>query len=193
MSRELSGSFVAAVALGAAAALGGCFADAPADDTADPGAEPSPPSGRAADTLADVLGGDPPPAVVHGTYRVPVPDDLAPFSVYELDEASVEIVDGTLHVSFLLPEGLLGFSTVATFVGPVTPGAEIAVSGLMGHGTCRFDGNVECALAYYAVETDLAAVTAYWRARGDAFVDARVQVASLFDDDPLGVLRLSVE
>ena len=178
-----------ALSLGALA-LGGCFADAPADDSANLPGDEAP---RADSTLVDVLGGDPPPAVVHGTYRVPVPDDLAPFASYELDDASVEIVDGQLHVSFQLPEGLLGFSSSATFTGPVSAAAEIAVSGAMGHGTCRFDGNVECALAYYAVQTDLAAVTAYWQARGDAFVDARVQVASLFDDDPLGVLRLSVE
>jgi hypothetical protein len=192
MSRERSSSLV--VALTAAAAFGGCFADAPADDTVD-WDEPAG-LGRGDTTLTDVLGGDPPPAVVHGTYRVPVPDDLAPFATYELDDASVEIVDGVLTVQFRLPEGLLGFTAPATFTGNVASSGgavEVAVSGYMGHGSCRFDGGVECALAYYAVETDLTAVTEYWRARGDAFIDARVQVASLFDDDPLGVLRLSVE
>lgn len=163
MSRALAGTVVVA----AAALVGGCFADAPVDDIAAVG-EPA------------------------GTFRVPVPDDLAPFATYEVDEAAFEIVDGTLSVSFRLPEGLLGFAASATFTGPVV-GGEAAVSGPMGHGTCRVDSGVECALAYRADAADVAAVQAHWTARGDAFVDARVQVASLFADDPHGVLRLSIE
>jgi hypothetical protein len=192
MSRVRSRLLVVLGALAAAATavvLGGCFADAPADDSADWN-EPTAP--RAEAGLSEVFAGDVPPAVVHGTYRVPVPDDLAPFATYEVEDANVEIVDGTLSVSFLLPEGLLGYATPVTLSGPATAG-EVTVSSYQGHGTCRFDNGVECDLAYYAVDADLAAVTAYWRARNDAFVDARVQIASLFDDDPLGVLRLTVE
>lgn len=184
--RELS---IGPAALLALAALSGCFADAPADDTAVLGEGP-----RADVVLGGLMNDGEPAEIFRGTYRVPVPDDLAPFAVYELDDASLVLAGGTLTVSFSLPEGLLGFTSTATFQGPAPDtAAEVTVSGLQGHGTCRLDGTIECALTYHAVQADLAAVTAYWRTRGDAFVDARVQVASLFDDDPLGVLRLSVE
>lgn len=172
----------------AAMALTGCFVDAPADDTADD------PALRADGVRTGLVTDE--PSVVHGTYRVPVPDDLAPYAIYEVADATVDVDlgRGVLQVSFVLPEGLLGFPSVASFSGAAQPGVgDVAVSGPQGHGTCRVDGTIECALQYYAVAANLEAVTAYWTARGDAFVDARVQVASLFDDDPLGVLRLSVE
>ncbi len=187
MSRVCSVLFACGVVSG----LSGCFVDAPADDTGGDDFAP-----RADGLRTSLIGGDSTPEVVHGTYRVPVPDDLAPYATYTLTDATVDVSGGVLQVSFVLPEGLLGFAPVMTFSGsfagaPV--GSEVAVSGPQITGTCRVDGTIECAVQYYAVSADLAAVGAYWRARGDAFVDARVQVASLFDDDPLGVLRLSVE
>jgi hypothetical protein len=181
-------SFLSIAATGTAClGLGGCFVDAPADDSAD---DPA----LSADGFRSGLVADDEPAIVHGTYRVPVPDDLAPFAIYEVADATVDVSGGVLQVSFVIPEGLLGFPAAASFAGAAQPGVgDVAVGGPQGHGTCRVDGTIECALQYYAVSADLEAVSAYWRARGDAFVDARIQVASLFDDDPLGVLRLSVE
>lgn len=186
MSRVCSLLFACSL-VGGVVPLGGCFVDAPADDTGGDDFAP-----RADGLGTGLISADPTPEVVHGTYRVPVPDDLAPYAIYELRDATVDVSGGLLQVSFVLPEGLLGFPSTMTFTGSLG-GAEVAVSGPAGFGTCRVDGTVECALQYYAVQADLAAVGAYWRARGDAFVDARIQVASLFDDDPLGVLRLSVE
>jgi len=174
-----------------ACGLAGCFVDAPADDTG--GDDFAPRDGL---RTVGIRGSDTTPEVVHGTYRVPVPDDLAPYATYTLSDATVDVSGGLLQISFALPEGLLGFPSVATFTGSFggsLGGTDVTVSGPQGTGTCHVDGTVECALTYYAVQADLEAVGAYWRARGDAFVDARVQVASLFDDDPLGVLRLSVE
>lgn len=182
--RELSFGLTAALAL-----LGGCFVDAPADDSADLSEGP-----RADGVIGGAMSGGEAPQIFRGTYRVPVPDDLAPFAVYPLDDAALVLAGGTLSVSFTLPQGLLGYASTATFQGAAPDGAtEVTVSSFQGHGTCRLDGGIECALSYYAVQADLAAVTAYWRARGDANVAARVQVASLFDDDPLGVLRLTIE
>ena len=121
MSRALAGSLVLA-----AAVLGGCFADAPADDTED--------------------------------------EDIGALASYEVEEAAFEIADGTLRDSFRLPDDLLGSAEPVVLTGRLI-GAEAAVSGPMGHGTCRVglgDGGLECTLA-------------------------------LFDDDPHGVLRLSIE
>lgn len=184
--RELSFGLTAALLL-----LGGCFVDAPADDSTDLG------EGLRAELAGSAIGGGDAPELFHGTYRVPVPDDLAPFAVYPLDDAALVLASGALSVSFTLPEGLVGYpaAATATFQGAAPDGAtEITVTGYHGKGTCRLDGAIECALSYDAgaLLSDPVAVAAYWRARGDANVAARVQVAELFDDDPLGVLRLTV-
>lgn len=167
-----------------ATALGGCFVEAPADDVGSP---------LRAGAIGAALGDAPEQAAWRGTYTVPVPVELTDAASFPVTDVAVAIHDHTLTVTFSLPEGLLGYRASATFTGTVggPDDVEVAITGLAGHGTCRLDHGLDCDLIYYAPTADLGAVADYWRARQEAQVDARVQVASLFEDDPLGVLRLT--
>lgn len=160
-----------------------CFTEVPGgDETALP---------RADAILGLSLGSEGAPAEVSATYWVPVPDDLAAHATYVLTDATA-VVGAALTVSFTLPEGLLGFPVAVTFRGTGGERGEIAVTGGAGSGTCWHADVLECELRYYPIHADLDAVRAYWQARGDAAasIDARVAVASLFDDDPLGIVRI---
>lgn len=97
----------------------------------------------------------------------------------------------TLDVGFALPAGLVGDDRPIRLSGMFAPGdTVVAVSSDDAVGECTLQPTLDCDLTYYAGGVDLRAVERHWRARGlsPRALAARLQVARLFDADPLGVL-----
>lgn len=174
------------MAAGVMAGLGGCVDAVATDDAA----------ARA----------DQPPAVAQGdrataTYRVPLPAELADLhdlAAFGLALADARVTDDRLAVTFTLPAGLLGFDAIVQLEGARTGASDVvAIAGPLGTGACTIVGGatLRCELAYrpLAYTVDLDAVARYWQGRGDAAIDQRLIVSSLFDDDPLGVLELPLD
>jgi len=114
----------------------GCFADAPADDTAD--------LPRRAG-LAPDLG-----VVVDATYHVPALDDLAPPAAYAVDDADLVVVGERVELTFTLPAGRGGQPVAMRFEGRrATAGGAFVVAGAHGVGSCRGERTLACELEYF--------------------------------------------
>lgn len=156
-------------------------------------------------TLLAACGSDPDPAgggdpVPHangdfpGVYIVPTIDDpaLAAAAVFPLDHVEWSVTGGIATLHYDLPPGLVGGDLDVTLTGPIEPGQRVVyLSGPVGTGVCTATGKlVSCreeftGLGTLPISTDVIAQRAALEYPGP--VDHRLEVASQFASDPIGV------
>ena len=130
-----------------------------------------------------------------GTYSVPVPDGLLSASKWETD-ATAYVSGSDITVSYLLPEGLVG-KGVDPFVFRGSPSGQsfFSVSGDGVFGTCMLSDAkpLTCMLKYPGLrineESRNEALKSHFS--GQALLD-RMQVATLFGNDPAGLLTVKL-
>jgi hypothetical protein len=157
-------------------------AEAAASNPATPAARVSP-----APAQSDVA---PSPAGTYrGTYFVPVPRELEPYALFELDAVRVEVRDDELGLDYDLPELLLGEPRGLSFRGGATAPGEYRLEGDDGVARCQQNaGRLRCDEVFRGVELDPAKIDRLLEPMSDAEARARRSVADRFSIDPIGVL-----
>lgn len=160
------------------------------DGAAEPGG-PAPTGNRAPATPSDP---DPPAAGVYrGTYFVPVPPELEPYALFELESVRVEARDDELGLQYDLPELLLGESRGLSFRGGATADGEYRLEGDDGVATCRSSaGRWRCDEALNGIELDASKIERLLEPLPDAEARGRRGVADRFSVDPIGVLEVEL-
>ena len=151
-------------------------------------------AGAATDAAADIDAGPPPAtgSVTHlrGVYFVPERRDV---STYRVDEVGWTRIGDTATLAYNLPRMLVGDSQRVSFVGTVTgPSAEL--TGPHGTASCALDAAglpASCLEEFVGLTVDLDRVREEALDLDPANVEARVDVAVEFSNDPIGVLEPS--
>jgi hypothetical protein len=160
------------------------------DVAAEPGG-PAPTHGAAPATESDPA----PPAagVYRGTYFVPVPPELEPYALFELDSVRVEARGDELGLHYDLPELLLGEPRGLSFRGGAAADGEYRLEGDDGVATCRPSaGRWRCEEALNGIELDAGKIDRLLERMPDAEARARRGVADRFSIDPIGVLEVEL-
>jgi hypothetical protein len=140
-----------------------------------PGRDPAPPA----------------PGVYRGTYFVPVPLELEPYALFELESVRVELRGDELGLQYDLPELLLGEPRGLSFRGVAGEGGEYRLEGDDGVATCRPNaGRWKCDEVLNGIELDASKIDRLLASLSDAEARARRDVADRFTVDPIGVLDL---
>jgi hypothetical protein len=186
----LVGSILLGCGAPSAAADPGFEASAGGDGAAEPGG-PAPTGNGAPATSSDP---DPPAAGVYrGTYFVPVPPELEPYALFELESVRVEARGDELGLQYDLPELLLGEPRGLSFRGGATADGEYRLEGDDGVATCRPSaGRWRCDEALNGIELDASKIERLLEALPDAEARGRRGVADRFSVDPIGVLELGL-
>jgi hypothetical protein len=132
----------------------------------------------------------PPPAGTYrGTYFVPVPRELEPYALFELDAVRVEVRGAELGLAYDLPELLLGEPRGLSFRGGATSPGDYRLEGDDGVARCRQSaGGLRCDEVFSGVELDATKIDRLLESMSDAEARARRSVADRFSIDPIGVL-----
>jgi hypothetical protein len=195
---------LAAVSIAAGAVLSGCGAPGAApgrargsageDAFADAGAR-APTVSPETSTATPAAGESAPPVpgVYRGTYFVPVPAELEPYALFELESVRVEVRGDELGLDYDLPELLLGERRGLSFRGSATAAGEYRLEGDDGVATCRQSaGRFRCDEALNGVELDSSKIDRLLQPLSDAEARARRGVADRFSIDPIGVLEVEL-
>ena len=160
----------------------------------------SPPASDAASTAP---ASDPAPAPpvcsdgpgFSGTYTVPVSDALAPYASFPVSGIDFCTAEGNVELAYALPESLLGKSTRVSFRGTYdTHARAYPLSGSDGTATCSFASNTwTCQERLAGLKIDMAGLQKQFAALSAAEQTARLSVASVFGQDPIGVLTFSTQ
>jgi hypothetical protein len=135
-----------------------------------------------------------------GKYVVPTVTDpaLAQAAVFFVDHVEWSVAAGVVTLRYDLPLGLVGGTVDVRLSGSIEPGQTVVhVSGAAGTGVCTASGTaVSCReeftnLGVLPVSIDVVAQRAAIEYAGP--VDHRLQVASEFASDPIGVVEFDVE
>lgn len=133
-----------------------------------------------------------------GDYEVPVSAELAAAAVFPVDEMEWSTANGVASLSYALPRGLVGQSLRVDFSGPYDPAAaELHLTGEAGTAVCTASGNrISCYEEMYGlkpVQTDYAVVEAIAAAEYAGPVSDRIQVAQIFESDPIGIAGIHLD
>jgi hypothetical protein len=133
----------------------------------------------------------PPPAVdlTQPYYEVPVSDSLTPFARYPVGSVNWAVKGGRRRLEYQLPADLLGTAQMIEFKGPDTTATTWSLTGEnFGTADCSLsDQQVVCQEHLAGIPIDIAAVEA--RVNAGQLAPQRLDVAKVFQGDPIGVLR----
>ncbi|MBP6628770.1 MAG: hypothetical protein KBG28_24710 [Kofleriaceae bacterium] len=182
MSRPLPARRAAALAL--AALTAGCVAD-PADGGAGDGASGP---GRSQVVAAPAAGVVDELVPFFSEYLVAVPPALEGFGLFTVHDAVLVRRHGVVELRHSLPAELLGQVTSTRFIGSLADdGVTAELTSELGTASCRIEWpTTTCTVAVPGLSIDLDAVAAHLAGSPDAA--ARLEVASSFAADPVGVL-----
>jgi hypothetical protein len=161
-------------------------------DTAPADAAPSEsPAASAADSAADTAPG-PLAGDAAATYHVPVPEELEPYSTFELGDLRLRERGAEWELDYTLPELLVGGSERLSFRGGSSSNGDIQLRGDAGQLSCRSLGAaMQCDEVLTKLEVDRDKLERAFATLPAAEREARRAVADRFSDDPIGVLTFS--
>jgi hypothetical protein len=165
-----------------------CASDARACTSSEPSVTPSASNPPAATSVGETQ-----PATTNGgaTYTVPVPDALAPFATFDLDEVRLDEKGGELELSYDLPALLVGEERRIALRGVAQSGVY-ELSGDVGRASCREqDGMWRCDEALMNLVIDTDKLEQELERFPEAEAAPRRDVAERFAVDPIGVLRFA--
>lgn len=184
---------LASVALGCSS---GHAADPPAGASAahDAAADAGTPAATNSPAAAAASDAAPPPeGVYRGTYFVPVPSELEPYALFELERVQVEVRGDELGLQYDLPQLLLGEPRGLSFRGGATAPGDYRLEGDDGVARCqRSAGRFRCDEVLSRVELDASKLDRLLEPMSDAEAGARRSVADRFSIDPIGVLEVEL-
>ncbi|NVB82895.1 MAG: hypothetical protein HOV81_31245 [Kofleriaceae bacterium] len=134
-----------------------------------------------------------------GLYRVPtVTPDLEAAATFPIDSADWIISGDTVTLHYDLPIGLVGGDVEVTLTGTFAAGAKsVDVSGPAGTGACTRDANiVTCLETFTGLGTLPVSMEVVERAATAGYAGPtqdRIDVATVFGSDPIGVLEFDLD
>lgn len=137
--------------------------------------------------------GQPEPAhadIAGAVYSVPVPAHLEPYADYPLEDVSLCRTGAVLELGYSLPALLLGKKTRVSFGGTVDPASDhYELSGDDGTASCdRVDRSWSCTETFVGLTVDLEEVAKEASDLDPVEAAARLDVATIFGGDPIGIL-----
>ncbi|HTV25320.1 MAG TPA: hypothetical protein VMG12_41785 [Polyangiaceae bacterium] len=139
---------------------------------------------------------DEPPAAgdYPGTYFVPVPLELEPYALFDLESVRVELRGDELGIQYDLPELLLGEQRRIAFRGSATAAGEYRLEGDDGVATCRSTraGRWTCDEVLSSIQFDANKLDRLLASMPDTEARARRRVSDRFTIDPIGVLEVEL-
>jgi len=162
------------------------------------GGEGSIPDAAAPVGDAGTGGGEDESITVDGLYTVPVDDaSLSPFATQTvlLDWGER---NGEYRLDYDFPEELTGISQRVSFEGQTAQDGSIELVGDLGSASCSADptgAGFVCTERFPQLEFDLDRLERNFEQRGLSALEIarRLEVASIFQSDPIGVLSFSLE
>lgn len=133
-----------------------------------------------------------------GTYRVPTTEALAAASEFAVPRVDWIVSDGIARLDYPLPVGLVGGSLSIRLEGPIEPGAtEVLLVDEVGTGTCVASAStVTCSERFLdlgALPISLAIVEEIAAAEYAGPAAHRLQIATQFASDPIGVVEIDLD
>lgn len=135
-------------------------------------------------------------ATTGATYSVPVPEQLAAYASFQLKDPQVTVKGREIHISYHLPQELVDAkinkvqleftATLKSFPEHFT----LKGKDEDDYGTCFVNKLGLNCLMSYKFQTDLNQVKKYLKANYPKEFDRRSQVASLFGNEPGGILHI---
>ena len=132
-----------------------------------------------------------------GMYRVPTTEGLASASTFTVPRVDWTIEAGIARLDYPLPVGLVGGDLSIRLEGSIEPGAtEVVLVDEVGTGTCVASASiVTCSERFLDLGTlpiSLAVVEQIAAAEYAGPAAHRIQVASQFASDPIGVVEIDL-
>ncbi|MDH3199478.1 MAG: hypothetical protein OEM15_01160 [Myxococcales bacterium] len=135
---------------------------------------------------------------VDGLYTVPVDDaSLSPFATQPV-LLDWRARNGEYRLDYDFPVELTGLSQRVSFEGQAQPDGSIELVGDLGSASCSADptgARFVCTERFPQLEFDLTRLARDFEQRGLSAIEIarRLEVASIFQSDPIGVLSFSLE
>ncbi len=135
---------------------------------------------------------------VDGLYTVPVDDaSLAPFATQPV-RLDWRDRNGEYRLDYDFPEELTGISQRVSFEGRAAGDGSIQLLGALGSASCSADptgSGFVCTERFSGIQIDLDRLERDFEQRGLSALEIarRLEVASIFQSDPIGVLSFSLE
>jgi hypothetical protein len=131
-----------------------------------------------------------------GRYYVPVPPDLSLAAQFTVPEVAWTVLDGVATLHYDLPVGLVGGDLSVTLSGTIAAGAtQLQLTGGSSTGSCTAQGTIiRCNEVFGDLGDVPVNATVVERAAAADHVSAtdRMQVATLFGNDPIGSVEIDV-
>ncbi|MDH3726912.1 MAG: hypothetical protein OER77_05230 [Myxococcales bacterium] len=135
---------------------------------------------------------------VDGLYTVPVDDaSLSPFATQPV-RLDWRERNGEFRLNYDFPEELTGISQRVSFEGRAAQDGSIELTGDLGSASCSADptgSGFVCTERFPQIQFDLERLERDFEQRGLPALEIarRLEVASIFQSDPIGVLTFSLE
>jgi len=132
------------------------------------------------------------------SYRVPVPEDLAPWATYAVDRVELEYDGQRIEIRYDFPRWLNGVGADVVLEGTYavdTTGFEVTAPGL-GSGTCvREHDRFECSEILSGISVDRSKAEERMQASNldSEEIEQRLRVTDRFATDPIGVLEFQLD
>jgi hypothetical protein len=125
------------------------------------------------------------------SYEVPVPAELAAYARYTIDSVQWRERSGERRLEYSLPADLVGVEQRIQFSGRASETSPWSLRGdKLGTAECEQTGDeVVCRETLSGLRVDVAAVEA--RVDAGELDPGRLDVARVFESDPIGILRFS--
>jgi hypothetical protein len=132
--------------------------------------------------------------ITGAVYSVPVPSELEAFASYPIGDVSLCQLGSALQLGYSLPALLVGKKTRVSFQGGYdTTSGRYEMTSADGTASCgRVGADWTCNEAFTGLEIDLTEVAKEAEALPAAEAAARVDVAQLFQGDPIGILSFTL-
>jgi hypothetical protein len=137
------------------------------------------------------------PHAYRGTYEVPISPELRDAARFEVDEIEWSVIEGTARLAYKLPVGLVGTSLRVDFVGPLDlASGKGELTGEAGSSACTVgEPHVVCKETMpglLPIEVDFDRVRKLAEREYPGPAQDRVDVATTFMNDPIGVARVDL-
>ena len=131
-------------------------------------------------------------AEVSGTYTVPVSPELVPYATFDVQNVEFCEREGAVVLDYDLPALLVGKSTKISFRGASGSTAVYRLTGDNGTADCAAaNGTWSCQEHLTGLQMDLPALDERLASLPPAEATGRRAVASVFGNDPIGVLTFA--
>ncbi|MEZ4446977.1 MAG: hypothetical protein R3B72_48300 [Polyangiaceae bacterium] len=128
--------------------------------------------------------------VAGAVYSVPVPVELEAYASYPIGDVSLCRTGNQLEMGYSLPALLVGKKTRVSFAGTVEPtSTAYALSSTDGTADCQRSGAAwTCTEQFTGLVVDLTEVAKEAEGLTAAEAQARLDVSTIFQGDPIGIL-----